>query len=372
MAQPTTSPPPRPSAGDEAWSRWGWLTGGIWLVFFGFPLYFTWTSGLPLRVRLATTAVVVAFCVVYVLTLRLCTGSVTHGQGARARRIGWAGLTALVLLALLLSGLIGLNSMTSMPFVVSLPVFFLPWRTTWVTSLALFAAGIAASYLAWGWSPAFLWGIAALVLTIAVLSRYLEERSEAGRAADAELQVVEERERVARDVHDVLGHSLTVVTMKAELAHRLVEVDPRRARQEMLEVQDLARTALAEIRATVGGLRVARLADEVESARVALAGAGITAELPEDLAVVDPRHRITLAWVLREAVTNVVRHSRAGVCRVSLTSDSLVVEDDGRGAGGRREGNGLRGLRERVAQAGGETEIGVGAHGRGTRLEVRL
>ena len=90
-----------------------------------------------------------------------------------------------------------------------------------------------------------------------------------------ELALVAERERVARDVHDVLGHSLTVVTVKAELAERLVDLDPERAKAELAEIQTLSRQALAEIRATVGGLRAARLGDELASARTALAGAGI-------------------------------------------------------------------------------------------------
>src|SRR5690606_543184 len=126
----------------------------------------------------------------------------------------------------------------------------------------------------------------------------------------------EERERVARDVHDVLGHSLTVVSVKAELAERLVDVDPARARAELVEIQSLTREALAEIRATVSGLRVARLGDELVAARTALTGAGIEADLPENPDVVDPRHRIVVAWVLREAVTNVVRHSGATRCTV--------------------------------------------------------
>ena len=122
-------------------------------------------------------------------------------------------------------------------------------------------------------------------------------------------------------------------------------------------IQQLSRQALAEIRATVGGLRVARLDDELEAARSALGGAGIRAELPAGPQDVDPRHRTVLAWVLREAVTNVVRHSDASSCRVELASNVLRVVDDGRGLGNHPVGNGLRGVRERVEAAGGTLRV---------------
>ena len=105
--------------------------------------------------------------------------------------------------------------------------------------------------------------------------RLMTDRGQEYEAMSRELALVAERERVARDVHDVLGHSLTVVTVKAELAERLVDLDPERAKAELAEIQALSRQALAEIRATVGGLRLARLDDELASARTALVGAGI-------------------------------------------------------------------------------------------------
>jgi two-component system sensor histidine kinase DesK len=200
----------------------------------------------------------------------------------------------------------------------------------------------------------------------------MSDRGHQYEAMSRELALVEERERVARDVHDVLGHSLTVVTVKAELAERLVDLDPARAKAELAEIQALSRQALAEIRATVGGLRGARLGDELASARTALAGAGIEAHVPADPAAVDPRHRIVLAWVLREATTNVVRHSDADECWVELDTNRLTVRDDGRGIDARPEGNGIRGLRERVEAAGGALTLTTGPDGHGTVLEVTL
>ena len=191
-----------------------------------------------------------------------------------------------------------------------------------------------------------------------------------------------ERDRVARDVHDVLGHSLTVITVKAELAERLMDVDPDRAKDELAQIRTLTRQALAEVRTTVGGLRSARLKDEVQTAQTVLAGAGIECTITGDTATVDPRHRTVCAWVLREAVTNVVRHSRATHCTVTLGPSSVSVTDNGRGLGDplahgpRRDerdgGNGIRGLTERVEAVGGQLEMAGAAGGQGTSLKVQL
>ena len=215
-------------------------------------------------------------------------------------------------------------------------------------------------------------------LTLILISA-LDQRAGRQRESQQRLTISEERERVARDVHDVLGHSLTVVTVKSELAERLVDVDPERAKAEMAEVRSISRQALAEIRATVAGLRVARLTDELAAAEQALTGAGMRLEVRGSPEEVDPRHRIVLAWAVREAVTNVVRHSGARLCQITLGQDRLSVRDDGRGVSGRREGNGIGGLRERVEQQGGSVSLGPGApgtgdgaRGSGTLLEVRL
>ncbi|WP_298885636.1 histidine kinase [uncultured Serinicoccus sp.] len=359
------------TSGTDAWGRWGWLFGAIWLVFFAFPLTYIWATDGSMAWRVTSTAVVLAFMAAYVLTVRRATRLVAAGEYDRAARGGMVGLAAMVAAAIVLAMLIGPNSLTTLPFIVAVPVFFLPWRAMWTTSLVLFGVGVVASTIAWGLPRSvMLWGIALLVLATSVLSRHLEERQESARAVEGQLALTEERERVARDVHDVLGHSLTVVTVKTELAQRLIDVDPQAAKRELAEVQDLSRQALAEIRATVGGLRVARLADELEAARVALAGAGIEMEVCGSVTDVDPRRRITLAWVLREAVTNVVRHSAASRCTVELGESSLRVLDDGVG-GGVVEGNGLCGAGERVRQAGGQLTVGARRDAAGTALEVR-
>jgi two-component system sensor histidine kinase DesK len=269
--------------------------------------------------------------------------------------------------------LIGASSLGFLPFVVAFAMFALPIvPAIGIGVAATVVAGAAAVVTDPGEGT---WSVAIIVFAVGVMTggvRLVADRGEQYERMSRDLAIVEERERVARDVHDVLGHSLTVVTVKAELAERLVDLDPERAKGELAEIQALSRQALAEIRATVGGLRVARLGDELASARTALAGAGIEAHVPDDPNVVDPRHRTVLAWVLREATTNVVRHSDADACSVELGTNRLTVRDDGRGIDGRPEGNGIRGLRERVEAAGGRLAIETGPEGHGTVLEVTL
>jgi two-component system sensor histidine kinase DesK len=168
----------------------------------------------------------------------------------------------------------------------------------------------------------------------------------------ASLAAAEERARLARDLHDVLGHSLTVVAVKSELAGRLVERDPKKAIAEIADIEGLARTALADLRAAVSSYRDMNLEAELTAARTALDAAGITSHLPGDTTVVEPELRPLFGWVLREGVTNVIRHSRASECWVELNPRSLSVRDDGDGIPGDGAGNGLNGLRERAVESG--------------------
>ena len=213
---------------------------------------------------------------------------------------------------------------------------------------------------------------------------YLIELGERADVARASLALSEEREEIARDVHDVLGHSLTVITLKAELAQRLLEIDPARAGAEMEAIAQLSRASLAEVRSTVTRLRVPDFSGEIEGAGRALQTAGIRAELPESksaLAVAGVNAKL-FSWVLREAVTNMVRHSGANAARVRLSSTGLDILDNGTGVGDAR-GNGLTGMAQRVAASGGSVVIEPApeqwlaenpnpAGGVGTRIRVSM
>lgn len=206
------------------------------------------------------------------------------------------------------------------------------WQQDSSLTIAIICAGLA------------MWGVMQLISRNRELLQAREE--------NARLAVEQERNRFARDLHDILGHSLTVITMKAELAGLLLDADPARARIEVDEIETLARDALADVRQAVTDYRQPSLAGELARARQALSAAGIAAELPGSADVVPSGLRDLFAWTIREGVTNVVRHSGARHCRVRVSANQVEVRDDGVGPGESRPGNGLTGLRERAAQAG--------------------
>ncbi|MBP9945684.1 MAG: sensor histidine kinase [Vicinamibacteria bacterium] len=186
------------------------------------------------------------------------------------------------------------------------------------------------------------------------------------------LAKIAERERIARDLHDVLGHTLSVIALKSELASKLMERDPGRAAREIREVNEVARDALAQVRSAVTGYRASGLSAEFEAMRKAFETAGVSLSVETEPLNLPPAHENALTMVLREATTNVLRHARAKTCKVRLALSNnvarLEIEDDGAGGDG-REGNGLTGMRERVAALGGS----LVRDGRsGTRLEITL
>ncbi|MFP5247461.1 MAG: sensor histidine kinase, partial [Thermoanaerobaculia bacterium] len=187
------------------------------------------------------------------------------------------------------------------------------------------------------------------------------------------LAKVAERERIARDLHDLLGHTLSLVILKSELASKLAERDPERAREEIRDVERISRDALAQVRSAVSGYRSGGFQLEVQHARSALAAAGATLECEvHTQAQLPPSHEAVLCLALREAVTNIVRHANARHCRVSLDvardNALLTIADDGRG-GDEPFGSGLSGMRERVEVLGGS--LTRDGH-RGTTLRVTL
>ncbi|MGW7077445.1 sensor histidine kinase [Streptomyces sp. NPDC054866] len=201
------------------------------------------------------------------------------------------------------------------------------------------------------------------------------------RATVAQLAANEERLRLARDLHDLLGHSLSLITLKSELAGRMLPAHPDKAAQQVADIEQVSRQALVDVREAVSGYRRRTLDGELAGARTALTAAGVEADVPLQAPASLPGEEgeTALAWALREAVTNVVRHSGARRCTVALTSRhtldgpvvELSVEDDGRGGSSTVRGNGLTGLAERVEAVGGVLDAGPGAR-RGFRLTARV
>lgn len=202
----------------------------------------------------------------------------------------------------------------------------------------------------------------------------------------ARLAVANERLRIARDLHDLLGHNLSLIALKSELARRLMAVAPERAASEISDIETVARTTLQEVREAVASYRLPTLASELQGAQEILAAAGIACRYegePQVITSLPTSIEAALSWTVREGVTNVIRHSRARHCtiRVKRSSNDVCVEviDDGTGlpvtalstgtlASG---GNGLRGLRERIAALGGSCEAGPRKEG-GFRLAVAV
>lgn len=225
------------------------------------------------------------------------------------------------------------------------------------------------------WMTAVTLSIGAMMLAFGQLITANTElecaRHELARAA-----VDEERLRFARDLHDLLGHSLSVIALKAELAGRLLRDDSEAAAVHIGDLEGVARQALSEVREAVSGYRRPVLAAELDGARMALQAAGIDASLEQADTSLTPDIESLLAWTVREGTTNVIRHSGATHCRVAIQpgpgAASAEVIDNGRGPGeSDLAGNGLAGLRERVERLAGALETGRGPDG-GFRLRVTV
>ena len=250
-----------------------------------------------------------------------------------------------------------------------------PRAYVWLVGIVLL---VAAEWLAFDlpiFVPLFGGALSLLIGAVAVHTDELDRQESALKLSQAEvrrLAEIAERERIGRDLHDLLGHTLSLITIKAELAAKLASRGDIRAEQEIREVERISRGALREIREAVTGLRRSDLDTELANARLACEAGGVSFTVDRPGLDLSADRQAILALCLREAITNVVRHAAAGRCRASLVREDgwmrLTVEDDGRG-GAIREGAGLAGMRERVEQAGGAIKIETA---RGVSLTVRI
>jgi two-component system sensor histidine kinase DesK len=188
------------------------------------------------------------------------------------------------------------------------------------------------------------------------------------------LAKVAERERIARDLHDVLGHTLTLIVVKSTLAGKLLDREPRKARAEIADIERVSRNAMAEIRNTLRGYSRYKLREELERAERALASAGISVETESMELPLSPAQESVAALIVREAVTNVVRHARANNCRLRVARSNgncvMEIRDDGCG-GLNTDGNGIRGMQERIEALGG-TLVHDPSRGTGLTFEFPL
>jgi two-component system sensor histidine kinase DesK len=384
MTTPTLAARRAPAEQLEGRWRWGWLFAGLWL------LYLIQTLQLVLDnphivLRVIGTLALVAFGAIYLWTfwyVRLVRRELRQ-VSPRRQAITIGAMILLIVVTVLIAGELALVMCT---FLVVTVLFLLPTRPALIVSGLILLAVMAVQRVSHGrWTSddgGVIVGILTAALAVYGITRLIQRNAQLDQARRelAALAVAEERERLARDLHDILGHSLTVLAVKAELAGRLVRLDVDRAEHEIGEVERLARDALADVRAAVSGFRETSLAGELVTARAALDVAGIEAELPGAVDDVPGERRELFGWAVREGVTNVIRHSGARRCRVVVNADGVEVSDDGRGpvaeVGAERggdpaqaTGHGLAGLRERAAAVGAAVTVGRSADG-GFRLRV--
>lgn len=346
----------------------------VWLIYLIYPIFTLFQPGLGDGRRLLGILGLALFVAAYAWSWRVPMGA------EDTRPILWHFVIQLVL-AGALTRLGGQNWAGLFIYVAATGGRLRPFWAG-VAAPLLAAAGCAAQLAGLdALQEALALGITAAVvgLMMVSLTRLVWTGSQLRRAQGevARLAAVEERLRIARDIHDLLGHSLSVIALKADLAGRLLDDQPERAAAEIADVQAVARRALSEVREAVAGYRRLRLEEELSRVRGGLEAAGIHCAFTATAGNLPPGVETALAWVVREGATNVLRHSAAHHCRIAVTraggAAEVVVEDDGRGATGAtdRSGSGLAGLRDRLREAGGILEAGPGAAG-GFRLGGRV
>jgi signal transduction histidine kinase len=221
--------------------------------------------------------------------------------------------------------------------------------------------------------PVLIGGFGALLVTLLVRTN---AELHAARAAVARLAVEQERTRLARDLHDLLGHNLSFVAVKLELARRLVGEADHPVAVELEQAHRVTRSTLREVRETVGGYRQPTLEGELAGARVALEAAGIDLVVHNDHSVLTSEVEAACAWIVREGATNVLQHSGAGSCRISISHVTgwlvVAITDDGAGGGAGGGGMGLNGLGERVSALGGTLTARRAGAGAGFELVARV
>jgi two-component system sensor histidine kinase DesK len=339
------------------------LMASVWLVVLVFPAFLLVMSDASMFRKVAGVILLVLFSAVYGVGFGLVE-SFPKQMTMKQRFVFWFCVLVAVTVPTVLT--IGVWAVFLVPFYVAMVSFTLPMIYSLPAVIVLMLGSTGLVYLAEPDATAPVMGATVaspiMIYLVALATRRSEEKSRLSH----ELSLSRERESIAVDVHDLLGHSLTVVTLKSEVASRQVDADPQAAKDELEQIARISRTALAEVRSTVTRMRSPDLDGEIAAARRALDTAGIDATLPSDAAIAGTNSRL-FSWVIREGVTNVVRHSRAAHCEVAMSGDRVQVTDDGVGCPETSEtGSGLAGLRRRVEDAGGTLTVTSGNTGADT------
>ncbi|MDO4761731.1 MAG: sensor histidine kinase [Corynebacterium sp.] len=323
---------------------------GIWLVFLAFPLWFVYTA-ITLPSFILVTIITVIFSTVYVWAF----GSIEYcprnfSKTARA----WLYTGALAILILILVPIADPLAVSMITYLCAFVAF--NFRPIYAAVILILLSGcglglglfFAPNELLFHLSISVLWPI--LIYILALVSTQADKRND----LEKQLQLAQQREAIARDVHDLLGHTLTVISLKAHLAHRLIDTDCEKARAELADISTLSRTGLSEVRCAVTRLAHPGLDGEIQALRRALDTAGIALQICGTIPdTADP----IFSWVLREAGTNILRHSHASTVTVTFSPHTLSITDNGCGFNPDTTNGGLQALTARVHEAGGELTI---------------
>lgn len=347
-----------------------WVLGSfVALIFPVFYLSAVWQSDAPASTKVTATALMVVAMVWY----SVGPAGLVHDGLTTRTAAGYVVVTALLFGVQMFVVGVGAASMLIFPSVAA--GLLLP--RAWALAVAFATAAVIVG-TSWSTPEGASWELAGVQVAVTLwmmgfagnirLTRELfRTREQLARTA-----VAAERERIGRDLHDILGHSLTAIAVKAGLARKLVPVAPERAVGELAEIEELARSAVKDVRATARGVREVTLAGELAVAGAVLDAAGITAELPSAVDNVRTDGRELFGFVVREAVTNVVRHAEATTCWVRIGDSWIEIADDGKGLDeSSGAGSGLAGLGSRLADAGGRLTVAT-RRPRGTVVRAEL
>jgi len=349
-----------PKNREHGWAPYAWL---VFLAFFFFqPVLDPHATA---RLWLITIAATVVFLALYFTMFRVCKP--------------WNYLILFFMAAMGLGlGNINVGSSVFIIFTACFLAWVLETPKAVLLALGVLIALLALDAYFFHTDPGF-WATSMVVSVGVGLSNvHFAERNRADRKLRMAQQEIEhlakaaERERIARDLHDVLGHTLTLIAVKSTLAGKLLEKDPKKAKAEIADIENVSRSALTEIRDTLRGYSTYRLDEELRRAKSTLESAGVAVEAESVEVPLTPAQESVAALIMREAVTNVVRHAQARRCSLRVARNNgncvLEIQDDGRG-GVHDEGNGLRGMRERVEALGGTLTQKTSA---GTRLKFEF
>jgi len=359
----------RRSSAGSPWERFGWVMAAIWLVFLSYPVVALVKSDAAQSWIITGWISLCLFIVIYVFGF--VNGMSFSGGGLTVppKPIQWVVFAGLIGCTALTIPAVAGSALSFLPFIMSFASYGLTRLAHWITNAAGIAVAAAVVFLMpTGATYLTVLAIVVMLSVVNTVSTTLIIRSAEAEKLGLELATSEGREAVARDVHDLVGHSLTVVSLKAQLVRRLIDSDPERAKAELADIESLTAEAISGVRTTVAGVRSEALLEQLAACHDALRSADVTMRVDGEVGVLSPAQSLTASWILREATTNVLRHAGASAVTVRIAPGKFAVIDDGRGISG-REGNGLRGMQERATIGGATLAVRAG-NGGGTRVEV--